>query len=200
MKQAQDQAAVLQTALAEQQSSAKSQETKLNKAQLAFKKLKRQHEDFQQTASAKEAELVNAAQTGDAELQQATQAAAEQAATLQGLTTAQQASIDHGASLETAVQQLTSQCEGLQQQLVDRQQAYDELRLQHVTAQANVSGTEVDSAAETKALHSELSQLRETVAQKESSLEELTALLRSLEQQISNLQSASEAAHQFNAQ
>ncbi len=196
LKEAQDQAAALQTALTEQQSSSKSQEAKLNKAQLAFKKLKRQHEDFQQTASAKEAQLVSAAQARDAELQQAAQAAAEQAATLQGLTTAQQASIDHVASLETAIQELTNQHEVLQQQLVNRQQAYDELKLQHVSAQANVFSTEADSAADTKALHSELSQLRETVAQKEASLEELTALLRSLERQISNLQSASAAANQ----
>ncbi len=196
LKEAQDQVAALQTALTEQQSSSKSQEAKLSKAQLAFKKLKRQHEDFQQTASAKEAELVNAAQARDAKLQQAAEAAAEQAATLQELTTAQQASIDHVASLETAVQQLTSQCEGLQQQLVDRQQAYDELKLQHVSVQANVVSTEADSAAETVALHSELSQLRDTVAQKEASLEELTALPKSLERQSSNLQSASEAANQ----
>ncbi len=194
LKEAQDQVAALQTALTEQQSSSKSQEAKLNKAQLAFKKLKRQHKDFQQTASAKEAELVNAAQARDAELQQEAQAAAEQAATLQELTTAQQASTDHVASLETAVQQLTSQCEGLQQQLVDKQQAYDELKLQHVSAQANVFSTGVDSAAE--ALHSELSQLRETVAQKEASLEKLIAALGSLEQQNSSLQSASEAANQ----
>ena len=196
LKEAQDQAAALQTALTEQQSSSKSQEAKLNKAHLAFKKLKRQHEDFQQTASAKEAELVNAGQARDAELQLAAQAAAAQAATLQELTTAQQASIDQVASLETAVQQFTRQCEGLQQQLVDQQQAYDELKLQHVYAQANVFNTETDSAVETKALHSELSQLRGTVVQKEASLEEFTALLRSSERQISNLQLASEAANQ----
>ena len=186
LKEAQDQVAVLQTALVEQQSSSKSQEAKLSKAQLAFKKLKRQHEDFQQTASAKEAELVNAAQAKDAELQQAAQVAAAQAATLQELTTAQQASIDRVASLETAIQELTTQHEGLQQQL-----AYDALKLQHVSVQANVFSTEADSAADTKALHSELSQLRETVAQKE-----LTALLRSSERHISHLQSASEAANQ----
>jgi len=186
LKEAQDQVAVLQTALVEQQSSSKSQEAKLSKAQLAFKKLKRQHEDFQQTASAKEAELVNAAQARDAELQQAAQVAAAQAATLQELTTAQQASIDRVASLETAIQELTTQHEGLQQQL-----AYDALKLQHVSVQANVFSTEADSAADTKALHSELSQLRETVAQKE-----LTALLRSSERHISHLQSASEAANQ----
>ena len=191
LKEAQDQVAVLQTALVEQQSSSKSQEAKLSKAQLAFKKLKRQHEDFQQTASAKEAELVNAAQARDAELQQAAQVAAAQAATLQELTTAQQASIDRVASLETAIQELTTQHEGLQQQL-----AYDALKLQHVSVQANVFSTEADSAADTKALHSELSQLRETVAQKEASLEELTALLRSSERHISHLQSASEAANQ----
>jgi len=186
LKEAQDLVAVLQTALVEQQSSSKSQEAKLSKAQLAFKKLKRQHEDFQQTASAKEAELVNAAQAKDAELQQAAQVAAAQAATLQELTTAQQASIDRVASLETAIQELTTQHEGLQQQL-----AYDALKLQHVSVQANVFSTEADSAADTKALHSELSQLRETVAQKE-----LTALLRSSERHISHLQSASEAANQ----
>jgi len=186
LKEAQDLVAVLQTALVEQQSSSKSQEAKLSKAQLAFKKLKRQHEDFQQTASAKEAELVNAAQARDAELQQAAQVAAAQAATLQELTTAQQASIDRVASLETAIQELTTQHEGLQQQL-----AYDALKLQHVSVQANVFSTEADSAADTKALHSELSQLRETVAQKE-----LTALLRSSERHISHLQSASEAANQ----
>ena len=196
LKEAQDQAAALQTALTEQQSSSNSQEAKLNKAQLAFKKLKRQHEDFQQTASAKEAELVNAGQARDAELQQAAQAAAAQAATLQGLTTAQQASIDESVSLKTALQELTSQHQVLQQQLVDQQQAYDELKLQHVSAQANMFGTEANSAADTKAMRCELSQLRETVAQKEASLEELTALLRSSERQMSQLQSASEAAKQ----
>ena len=196
LKEAQDQAAALQTALTEQQSSSKSQEAKLNKAQLAFKKLKRQHEDFQQTASAKEAELVNAGQARDAELQQAAQAAAAQAATLQELTTAQQASVDDSVSLKTALQELTGQHEVLQQQLVDQQQAYDELKLQHVSAQANMFGTEADSAADIKAMRCELSQLRETVAQKEASLEELTALLRSSERQMSQLQSASEAANQ----
>ncbi|KAA6418410.1 MAG: hypothetical protein FRX49_11666 [Trebouxia sp. A1-2] len=193
LKEAQDQVAALQTALTEQQSNSKSQEAKLSKAQVAFKKLKRQHEDFQQTASAKEAKLVNAAQARDAELQQAAQAAA---GILQELTTAHQASNEHAASLETALQELTNQCEGLQQQLVDRQQAYHELKLQHVNTQANAFSTEADSAADTKALHSELNQLRETAAQKEASLEELTALLRSLEQQISNLQLSSAAANQ----
>ena len=63
-----------------------------------------------------------------------------------------------------------------------------------MSAQANVFSTGAESAAE--ALHSELSQLRETVAQKEASLEKLTAALGSLEQQNSSLQSASEAANQ----
>ena len=195
VQEAQDRVVALQTALTELQSTSGPRDVKLNKAQLAFKKLKKQHEALQQAASAKEAALSSATQAKDAELQQVVQAAAKQGASLQDLTAAQQASVARVASLESAMQDLTEQCEELQQQLSHQRQACDELKLQHADRQAKADNTHADSAAATEALHSELSLLKEMLPEKEAKVEELAALLKAAQQQICNQRPASSTLH-----